>query len=75
MPYPLQFLRIDPASVVAHGDAQFGGPIFDLRLNMLRPGMAVRIDNRLPSNAVNFVTQPGPQFPLPAFHDHSKSHR
>jgi|ERR1700733_3785243 hypothetical protein len=30
---PAQFMRIDPASVVAAGYAQFGGPIFDLHLD------------------------------------------
>src|SRR5260221_1973476 len=75
IPSPLQFLRIDPAPVVAHRDAQLAAPIFDIRLDILGPGMAVSIDNRLTANAVNFVTQLLPQFPLPSFHNHSKSDR
>ena len=49
------------------------GPIFDLRLNTIRLGMTERVDNRLPSNAVDFVTKRRPQFALSAFHNHSKS--
>ena len=70
-----QLPRINAATVVTHGNAHYGGSIFDLRLNLLRSGMAVRIDNRLTSNAVEFVMQFCVQFPLPAFDNHSKSHR
>src|SRR5450631_3544779 len=42
VPIPLQRLRIDAAPIVAYGDAQPGGAIFDLSHDLLRPGMAVR---------------------------------
>ena len=75
MSIPLQHLRIDSAPVVAHDDAHLAGPMFDLRFDVRRPGMAVGIDYRLTANTVNLVVQPCPQFPLPTFHNHSKSDR
>src|SRR5260221_6695287 len=75
IPSPLQFLRIDPAPVVAHRDAQLAAPIFDLRLDILGPGMAVIIDNRPTAHAVNFVTQLPPPFPLASIHNHFQSDR
>ena len=35
-PSPAQLLRIDPAPVVAYGDAQLGGAVFDLCFDVLR---------------------------------------
>src|SRR5580704_5193875 len=63
---PLQVLRIDATPVIAHREAQAGGTIFDLRFNVLCPGMPVRIDNRLTDNMINVVTGACPQFPLSA---------
>src|ERR1700733_3069648 len=72
---PLQVLRIDSTPVVAHREAQVGGTIFDLSFNVLRPGMTVRIDNRLTDNTVNVVTGAYTQFPLRAKYNHSKTDR
>jgi hypothetical protein len=72
---PPQFSGINPAPVVAHGDAQFAGPILDLGLDSGCPGMAASIDQRLTANAVNFGTQLCPQFSLPAMYNQSKADR
>src|ERR1700720_193416 len=72
---PLQVLRIDATPVVAHREAQVGGTIFDLSFNVLRPGMTVRIDNRLTDNTVNVVTEAYTQFPLRAKYNHSEADR
>src|SRR3984957_12037303 len=72
---PLQVLRIDSTPVVAHREAQVGGTIFDLSFNVLRPGMTVRIDNRLTDNTVNVVTEAYTHFPLHAKYNHSKADR
>jgi hypothetical protein len=75
IPFPAQPVGIDSAPVVAHDDAQFGGPILHFRLDISRPRMAAGIYNGLTANAVNFVAQPSPQFPFSAMYDHSKACR
>src|SRR5581483_4419534 len=72
---PLQYLRSNAATVVAHDDAQFGGPILDLHFDLCRVRMAAGIDNRLAANTINFVTQPCSQTSFPAMNNHAKVDR
>ena len=68
----IQFLRINPAPVVAHRNTQLAAPVFDPGFDIAGTGMPVCVDDCFATDAIDFATQLGPQFPPPAFHHYAK---
>jgi hypothetical protein len=75
IPPVCQVPRINAATVIAHGNAQLSWPKLNERLNVLRAGVAVSIDNSFAANAIHFMPHHRPQFVGPAIYGHSKSNR
>ena len=58
-----QYLRVDPATIVAHQNTQLAGRILQFDLDLLRPRMAKCIDQRFPADSVHFVPEQRAQGP------------
>src|SRR6266403_1242068 len=64
-------LRVDSPSVVSNMQKKLGITVGNLRFDLLRPGMAERVSQRLACNSIDFVAQHRIQLSLFPFQQHA----
>ena len=70
---PMQLLRIHSAPVITHNNSQPSRSILERNVDVLRAGVAIRVNDGFAADAINILSQRCLQVRLPALHRHSKS--